>query len=65
MEGQVNACKPPSIALEFDAPKQERLYTADDLEQESQALHSEYTQVQAIFAKLEAVRQSLSPTLSH
>ncbi len=54
--------KPPDMALSQAPSTDNRVYSAEDLSNESRALDAEYADVQNLFAKLEVVRKSLPPS---
>jgi len=60
---QLAAMRPAGMPMNGPAAGPARVYTSADLEQESNALDQEYAGVQALFAKLEAVRKAMPPKL--
>ncbi len=59
---RLSMMRPPNLALSQPPSSDNRVFSAEELSNESQALDKEYGNVQNLFAKLEAVRKSMPPT---
>lgn len=62
VQSQLAAMRPEGLSMPALDPNRPAV-TADQLQQESNALDSEYANVQDLFAKLESVRKSMPPSL--